>query len=150
MKKLLFILVTVLSLCACSCSSDDDSRSANVTNQFVYDGKSYKIDSAYINHYVLILYSGKYHRLTFSTTHIEIGKKNYLSNTSQESILYEFDEDGNEGYLHFWGIHGSVIDKSSYLTIKDDDDNRTYIEAYVNDGDKSIKVNYLGIPRIEE
>lgn len=149
MKKLLFILVAILSLCAC-CSSDDDSRSANVTNQFIYDGKSYKIDSAYINHYVLILYSGKYHRLTFNTSHIQKGIKNFLSDISEEVILYEFDKDGNEGYLHFWGIHGSIIDKSSYLTIKNnDEDNRTSIEAYVNDGVKNIKVNYLGVPRVE-
>lgn len=149
MKKLLFILVAILSLCACS-SSDDDSRSANVANQFVYDGKSYKIDSAYINHYVLILYSGKYHSLTFSTSNMEIGKKNYLSDIPEEVILYEFDKDGNEGYLHFWGIHGSVIDKFSYLTVKkNDEDNRTNIDAYVNDGEKDIKVTYLGVPRIE-
>lgn len=149
MKKLLFILVAILSLCACS-SSDEDGRSANVTNQFVYDGTSYKIDSAYINHYVLILYSGKYHRLTFSTSNIEIGKKNFLSDISEKVILCEFDKDGNEGYLHFWGMLGSVIDKASYLTIKKhDEDNRTNIDAYVNDGEKNIKVTYLGVPKVE-
>lgn len=39
MKKLLFILVAIVSLCACS--SDDDS---SVKNQFIFDGKAYQID----------------------------------------------------------------------------------------------------------
>lgn len=66
-------------------------------------------------------------------------------------MLCEYDKDGNEGYLHLWGSHGSKMDKNSYLTIKNnDEDNRTYIEVYINDGEKTIKATYLGTPRVEE
>jgi hypothetical protein len=141
MKKLLITLMAVLSLCACS--SNDES---SVSNQFLYDGKVYQIDSAYINHYVMILYSGEYHRFSVTTARVEIGKKNYLKDLGSEAILYEFDKDGNEGYLHLWGSHGSKMDKNSYLTIKnDDEDDRTYIEVYINDGEKPIKATYLGV-----
>lgn len=137
--------MAVLSLCACS--SNDDS---SVSNQFLYDGKVYQIDSAYINHYVMILYSGEYHRFSVTTARVEIGKKNYLKDLGSEAILYEFDKDGNEGYLHLWGSHGSKMDKNSYLTIKnDDEDDRTYIEVYINDGEKPIKATYLGVARKE-
>jgi len=133
--------MAVLSLCACS--SNDES---SVSNQFLYDGKVYQIDSAYINHYVMILYSGEYHRFSVTTARVEIGKKNYLKDLGSEAILYEFDKDGNEGYLHLWGSHGSKMDKNSYLTIKnDDEDDRTYIEVYINDGEKPIKATYLGV-----
>lgn len=137
--------MAVLSLCACS--SNDES---SVSNQFLYDGKVYQIDSAYINHYVMILYSGEYHRFSVTTARVEIGKKNYLKDLGSEAILYEFDKDGNEGYLHLWGSHGSKMDKNSYLTIKnDDEDDRTYIEVYINDGEKPIKATYLGVARKE-
>lgn len=137
--------MAVLSLCACS--SNDES---SVSNQFLYDGKVYQIDSAYINHYVMILYSGEYHRFSVTTARVEIGKKNYLKDLGSEAILYEFDKDGNEGYLHLWGSHGSKMDKNSYLTIKnDDEDDRTYIEVYINDGEKPIKAAYLGVARKE-
>ena len=137
--------MAVLSLCACS--SNDDS---SVSNQFLYDGKVYQIDSAYINHYVMILYSGEYHRFSVTTARVEIGKKNYLKDLGSEAILYEFDKDGNEGYLHLWGSHGSKMDKNSYLTIKNnDEDDRTYIEVYINDGEKPIKATYLGVARKE-
>lgn len=137
--------MAVLSLCACS--SNDDSP---VSNQFLYDGKVYQIDSAYINHYVMILYSGEYHRFSVTTTRVEIGKKNYLKDLGSEAILCEYDKDGNEGYLHLWGSHGSKMDKNSYLTIKnDDEDDRTYIEVYINDGEKPIKATYLGVARKE-
>lgn len=137
--------MALLSLCACS--SNDES---SVSNQFLYDGKVYQIDSAYINHYVMILYSGEYHRFSVTTARVEIGKKNYLKDLGSEAILYEFDKDGNEGYLHLWGSHGSKMDKNSYLTIKnDDEDDRTYIEVYINDGEKPIKATYLGVARKE-
>lgn len=137
--------MAVLSLCACS--SNDES---SVSNQFLYDGKVYQIDSAYINHYVMILYSGEYHRFSVTTARVEIGKKNYLKDLGLEAILYEFDKDGYEGYLHLWGSHGSKMDKNSYLTIKnDDEDDRTYIEVYINDGEKPIKATYLGVARKE-
>lgn len=137
--------MAVLSLCACS--SNDDS---SVSNQFLYDGKIYQIDSAYINHYVMILYSGEYHRFSVTTTRVEIGKKNYLKDLGSEAILYEFDKDGNEGYLYLWGSHGSKMDKNSYLTIKnDDEDDRTYIEVYINDGEMPIKATYLGVAKKE-
>lgn len=137
--------MAVLSLCACS--SNDES---SVSNQFLYDGKVYQIDSAYINHYVMILYSGEYHRFSVTTARVEIGKKNYLKDLGSEAILYEFDKDGNEGYLHLWGSHGSKMDKNSYLTIKnDDEDDRTYIEVYINDGEKPIKATYLGVAKKE-
>ena len=137
--------MAVLSLCACS--SNDDS---SVSNQFLYDGKVYQIDSAYINHYVMILYSGEYHRFSVTTTRVEIGKKNYLKDLGSEAILCEYDKDGNEGYLHLWGSHGSKMDKNSYLTIKNnDEDDRTYIEVYINDGEKPIKATYLGVARKE-
>lgn len=146
MKKLLFILVAIVSLCACS--NDDDS---SVKNQFIFDGKAYQIDSAYINHYVMILYSGEYHRFSVSTTKVEIGKKNYLKDIGAEAMLCEYDKDGNEGYLHLWGSHGSKMDKNSYLTIKNNDEDKgTYIEVYINDGEKTIKATYLGTPRVEE
>ncbi len=137
--------MAVLSLCACS--SNDES---SVSNQFLYDGKVYQTDSAYINHYVMILYSGEYHRFSVTTARVEIGKKNYLKDLGSEAILYEFDKDGNEGYLHLWGSHGSKMDKNSYLTIKNnDEDDRTYIEVYINDGEKPIKATYLGVARKE-
>lgn len=137
--------MAVLSLCACS--SNDES---SVSNQFLYDGKVYQIDSAYINHYVMILYSGEYHRFSVTTARVEIGKKNYLKDLGSEAILYEFDKDGNEGYLHLWGSHGSKMDKNSYLIIKNnDEDNRTYIEVYINDGEKPIKATYLGVAKKE-
>uniref|UniRef100_UPI0025F107DE hypothetical protein n=1 Tax=Prevotella sp. TaxID=59823 RepID=UPI0025F107DE len=145
MKKLLITLMAVLSLCACS--SNDDS---SVSNQFLYDGKVYQIDSAYINHYVMILYSGEYHRFSVTTARVEIGKKNFLKDLGSEAILCEYDKDGNEGYLHLWGSHGSKMDKNSYLTIKNnDEDDRTYIEVYINDGEKPIKATYLGVARKE-
>lgn len=137
--------MAVLSLCACS--SNDES---SVSNQFLYDGKVYQIDSAYINHYVMILYSGEYHRFSVTTARVEIGKKNYLKDLGSEAILCEYDKDGNEGYLHLWGSHGSKMDKNSYLTIKNnDEDDRTYIEVYINDGEKPIKATYLGVARKE-
>ncbi len=137
--------MAVLSLCACS--SNDDS---SVSNQFLYDGKVYQIDSAYINHYVMILYSGEYHRFSVTTARVEIGKKNFLKDLGSEAILCEYDKDGNEGYLHLWGSHGSKMDKNSYLTIKNnDEDDRTYIEVYINDGEKPIKATYLGVARKE-
>ena len=137
--------MAVLSLCACS-----DSEDSAISNQFLYDGKVYQIDSAYINHYVMILYSEEYHRFSVTTTRAEIGKKNYLKDLGSEAILCEYDKDGNEGYLHLWGSHGSKMDKNSYLTIKnDDEDDRTYIEVYINDGEKPIKATYLGVARKE-
>lgn len=148
MKKLLFILMAVLSLCACS-SNDDDSRSANVTNQFVYDGKSYPIDKALIHSRGVTLYSGDKYTLEVYNCDFETGKKNYLSAFEYaEAGIFIYLENGSQDYEYIWGFKD--INESSYVTIKNnDEDNRTYIKVYINDGEKSIKATYLGVARKE-
>jgi hypothetical protein len=143
MKKLLFILMAVLSLCACS--SNDDSV-AEVSNKFSVDGKDYPIEQITVGGYFIKVKSGNYTLNAITNDRVTLGKKNYL--TAYPSF--------NAGV---WKDHGDVygsgeftfkcdnedITKSSYLLIKEnDEDNRIYIEALFGNGTKTVTLTYFG------
>lgn len=139
MKKLLFILVAILSLCACS-SSDDES----VSNNIVYESKSYPIEKACLDgRHLYLRFSGNY-CVQVLNCDFEVGKKNYL--TAFEYALAFVGKVNNEHmeYLYFWDT-GKIKD-DSYVTIKkNDEDNRIYIEVYINNGLKVLRAKYLGV-----
>lgn len=140
--------MAILALCACS--SDDESHNSNVANQFIYSGKSYKIDNVLIHSRGVNFNSGTKYVFSIYNCDFKSGKKNYLSAFKYvEAGLFVYLENGSEDKEHIWG--SSKINESSYVTIKkNEEDNRTYIEVYINDGEKTIKATYLGTPRIEE
>ena len=144
--------MAILSLCvSCSSSSNED---ASVKNVFVYDGKEYPITSVHLSNYLILMKSGEYF-FSISGCNFEIGKKNYLSKfkNALSDVGYENVKETGEHTgetFHYWGQDKSTISESSYVTIKNnDEDNRTYLEIYTSDGEKTIKATYLGTPRIE-
>ena len=137
MKKLLFILVAMLSLCACS-SSDDE----NVSNAFSFNGKEYQISKASISARGLHLSSNDY-KLEVWNCDFEIGKKNYLSAFDNALAFLSKANGEYQNYVYMWNV-GKIKD-DSYVTIKkNEDDNRTYVEVYVDDGTKVVKAKYYG------
>lgn len=153
MKKLIFILMAILSLCvSCSSSSDEDKT---VKNAFVYDGKEYSITSVYLSNYHISINSGEYF-LAISNCDFEAGKKNYLTKFKNALAYVGYEKVKETGEhtgetFHYWGQEKSTISESSYVTIQNnDEDNRTHLEIYISDGEKTIKATYLGTPRVEE
>lgn len=141
MKKLLFILVAIFALCACS--SNDDSNESGVSNVISYDGKNYAVNEVELSSYMLAMGSND-NALLINNCKLEVGKKNYLSGYERVQALFATSkEDGTSEVVHQW--ENTAITKDSYVTIKkNDEDNRTYIEVYINDGKKKIKATYLG------
>ena len=90
--------------------------------------------------------SGEYF-FSISGCNFEIGKKNYLSKfkNALSDVGYEKVKETGEHTgetFHYWGQDKSTISESSYVTIKNnDEDNRTYLEIY--------KESYFGTQRIE-
>lgn len=142
MKKLLFILVAILSLCACS-SSDEES----INNTFTLDGKSYQIDDVTLSIRGVMFHSGEY-TLNIYNCDYEVGKKNYLSAFKNAEALVMKGNGWYGDILYSWDR--DKIKEDSYVTVKEnDDDNRTYVEAYINDGKKIVKAKYLGTPKVD-
>ena len=140
MKKLLFILMAVLSLCACSDSEDP----AEVSNKFTIDGKDYPIEKITVSSYNIEVKSGKYTLNAITNDRVPLGKKNYLSAfRSFNAGVWEEPEDGYGKYI-FLCDHEN-LSESSYLLIKEnDEDNIIYIEALFGNGTKTVTLTYFG------
>lgn len=140
MKKLLIILMAVLSLCACSDSED----SAEVSNKFTIDGKDYPIEKITVGSYNIEVKSGKYTLNAITNDRVPLGKKNYLSAfRAFNAGVWEEHEDGYGEYI-FLCDHEN-LPESSYLLIKEnDEDNRIYIEALFGNGTKTVTLTYFG------
>lgn len=141
MKKLLFILMAVLSLCACS--SDDGEQ--EIRNVFTVDGKEYPIDRVRYSKWNVHLYSGE-DCLDVYNLDCELGKKCYLS--AYESPEASVTKQQHNGVVESYELvlPAEEMDKSSsYVWIKENEnDNRTYIEVYVTSNRHKISARYLG------
>lgn len=169
MKKLLFILVAILTLCACS--SDDDSRSS-LTNQILYNGKAYRIDSVALGYgRQLFMYSGNFRlQVQDYQNRFELGNNNHIQDLGS-SFFFELIGDKDKIY-HIWdykgmngfnGYHetyddgtecwGSIMGEPSYVDIQKVG-NQYSISVYLTDEGNSaqhtLKATYLGIPKVVE
>lgn len=168
MKKLLFILVAILSLCACS-GSDDDSRS-RLFNLITYDGKSYRVDSVTLTYDMkLYMYSGNYVLLVQdyqsrfvieNNIHIQdLGSSFFDKVIDNKGITYHiWDYKGMSGFVGYHQTYddgtegwGSLMGESSYVDIQKQG-NQYLISVYLTDENNSaqhtLKASYLGIPRV--
>lgn len=168
MKKLLFILVAVLSLCACS-GSDEDNRS-RLFSQITYDGKSYRVDSVALGYGMkLYMYSGNRRLLVQdyqsrfalgNNIHIQdLGSSFFDEIIDNKIISYHiWDYKGMSGFNGYHQVYddgtecwGSLMGESSYVDIQKQG-SQYFISVYLTDENNSaqhtLKATYLGIPRV--
>lgn len=169
MKKLLFIMVAIMSLCACG-SNDEDVSTANLINQMSYDGRAYDIDSVRIykdEQGVCIgvsVYSNMY-RLEIDNCELKAGHNNLLNSSGLHVTLYKKVESRRYLATHIWGydwdgthfttddgydVYGSSIgEELSYIEFQEQNQ-QAHIEAYITDSKNSkihtVKAVYSGKP----
>lgn len=157
MKKLLFILMPFLSLCACS--SDDESRSSS-TNQILYNGKAYRIDSVTLGYgRKICMYSGNYHLVVqdyqsrFSTEEncfVQNLGSSFFDDTTNSRLCDEWSGVGNNYHFTYddgtesWGV---AMGESSYVDIQKIG-NQHSVSIMLTDNENSkrhtLKATYLG------
>lgn len=123
----------------CSCSNSEDSYTQN---SFSFNNKEYAIDRADFRKSYVELWSGKNYFSVYNCE-FEINKKNYLS--AFESVQAQMTWYGSDGEHNCTTWEASNLTKDSYVTLRtNNEDNRTYIEVFVDDGKKRFKAVYNG------
>lgn len=135
MKKLLMVLIAVFTLCSCS---SDDNDEITKRNTFRYENKNYPIDGVQIEKWGISLTSG-YYTLSIHNLDLKYGEKYLLGNKESEAVLYYYG-DGIQKASYVWDRF--LIDKDSYIYIIKEN-GKTCIDAYVNDGKKSVRTIYV-------
>ena len=157
MKKLLFIMVAIVSLCACN--SDDESRSS-LTNQILYNGKAYRIDSVTFAYGRTIrMFSGNYHLLVQDAQNrfsledncfVQNLSSSFFEDTTNSRLCDEWSGAGSN--YHFTYDDGTeswivAMGESSYVDIQKIG-NQYSISILLTDNEKSkrhtLKATYLG------
>lgn len=160
MKKLLFIMVAIMSLCACSSDDGDDVSTANLINQMSYNGRTYDIDSIriYKNEQGvcigLSVYSNMY-RLEIENCELKVGHNDLSNSSGLHVTLYKKVESRRYLATHIWGydwddtnfttddgyeVYGSSIgEELSYIEFQEQNQ-QAHIEAYITDS-KSTKIH---------
>lgn len=150
MKKFLLMLIAVFTLCACSSDSYDD-----VKNEIIYDGNTHQINNVEMDKNRIWFYTSDGYWFTLNSEKITVGKKIYLIADEQlDSSFSKFHEpDSYADIVHSWcnneDYNNKRITSDSYVLVKgSNDDNRYYIEVFLDDGVKYIRATYYGTPKL--